>query len=480
MKSFILLVSLILSLSLDPSSSILIKSEPALKVSNPPKITEIFNIKTHKVYDIQGKLADLSLYDRVCSIISFYGPNKEHIIIGGLGARDVSKKYPYDDSYFEKNCIIRSKDGGKTWTALTPKGKTDRKVYGLSTNNKGVVIAVTGDRQHSCILSSTDYGLTWKVALSHSDLKKTKAALYNSYYSTSRNLFLIPVGDTTYTTSDGINFKKGEYNIPLARNGYVFEELDEIWFASQWGSTNLNVLKKGEKNYKKVLTSNARQYFSTVKYLGKGIFVALSYGYPGSVNKDLYAIKFVRKNNYLYLTIPHHNINSGMATMNIDKDSPMYSTMQNGLDIKVVDKDTIKVYQVGEDVTVSNIKLLIRVYEDQTMVPAYIYRSTDYGKTWSSKQVRGATFSHGIVWTRDIIHIGNGVLYINYAGDENTAEYECAMFLKSTDYGNTWKITNEIVGKNNSTLNAIYRSVVDVDGTIIAGAQNYGRILKFQ
>ena len=481
MKSFIILIFFGLSLSLNLPSFLLNKdAEKDLNISNPPKITEIFNIKTHKVYDIKGNLVDLSLYDRVCAIISFYGPNKEHIIIGGLGARDISKEYPYNDSYFEKNCIIRSADGGKTWTALTPKGKTDRKVYGLSTNNKGVVIAVTGDRQHSCILSSTDYGLTWKVALSNSDLKKTKVALYNSYYSKSRDLFLIPVGDATYTTSDGINFKKGEYNIPLARNGYVFEELDEIWIASQWGSTNLNVLKKGEKKFTKVLTSNDRQYFSTVKYLGKGIFIAMSYGYPGGKASDFYAIKFERVNNYLYLTIPHHNLNKGMVTMNISKDSPMYSTMQNGLDFEVVDKNIIKMYQIGEDITLTDIKLLIRVYEDQNMVKPYIYRSTDYGKTWNSKQLRGASFSHGVVWTRDIIHIGNGVLYMNFAGDENKAEYECAMFIKSNDYGENWELTNDIVGKDNSKLNAIYRSVVDVDGSIIAGAQNYGRILKFQ
>ena len=325
MKSFILLLLLAISLSvtLPPFLS------EHLTVVNSPKITELFNIKTHKVYDISGKLVDLSLFDRVSSIISFLGPNKEHIIIGGLGARDVSSAYPYDDSYLEKNCIIRSADGGKTWTALTPKGKTDRKVYGLSTNNKGVVVAVTGDRKHSCILSSTDYGLTWKVALTHKDLKSTKNALYNSYYSKRRDLFLIPVGDTTYTTSDGINFKSGEYNIPLARNGYVFEELDEIWFASQWGNYNLNVLRKGEKKYQKVITSKNKQFFSTVKYLGKGIFVAMSYGYPGSKGSDFYAIKFERVNNYLYLTIPHHGLNKGMVTMSIEKSSPMYSTMQN-------------------------------------------------------------------------------------------------------------------------------------------------------
>ena len=474
MNSLILLLlfSLTLALNLRPLS--LIQSEKELKIS------EIFNIKTHKVYNIKGSLVDLSLFDRVSSIISFLGPNKEHIIIGGLGARDVSTEFPYDDSYFEKNCIIRSSDGGKTWTALTPKGKTDRKVYGLSTNNKGVVIAVTGDRKHSCILSSTDYGLTWKVALSNTDLKKTKNALYNSYYSKSRDLFLIPVGDDTYTTSDGINFKKGEYNIPLARNGYVFEELDEIWFASQWGNTNLNVLRKGDKKYNAVLTSKNKQYFSTVKYLGKGIFIAMSYGYPGSKAKDLYAVNFERKNNYLYLTIPYHNLKSGMATMDIKDDSPMYSTMQNGLDFEVVNNNMIKMYQKGKDITLKGVNLLIRVYEDENMVKPFIYRSTDYGKTWKSKEIRGATFSHGIVWTRDIIHLGNGVLYMNFAGDENTAEYECAMFLKSTDYGETWNLTNDIVGKNNTKLNAIYRSVIDVDGSIIAGAQNYGRILKFE
>ena len=76
---------------------------------------------------------------------------------------------------------------------------------------------------------------------------------------------------------------------------------------------------------------------------------------------------------------------------------------------------------------------------------------TDYDKARSSKQIRGATFSDGIVWTR----------------------------VKSTDYGETWKIINDILGKNKSKLNVVYRSVSDVDGSVIAEAQNYARILKF-
>ena len=206
----------------------------------------------------------------------------------------------------------------------------------------------------------------------------------------------------------------------------------------------------------------------------------MSFGYPGSKSKYYTATAFERKNNYLYLTIPNHNLKKGMVTMNVKPDSPMYSTMQNGLDFKVVDNNIIKMYQEGNDVNIKSTKLLVRIYEDENMVKPFLYRSTDYGKTWSSKQIRGATFSHGIVWTRDILNLGNGLLYINFAGDENTAEYECAMFLKSTDYGETWEITNDILGKNKSKLNAIYRSVTDVDGSVIAGAQNYARILKFE
>lgn len=480
MKAILFLSFLSLSLNLTPSPY---KFEDSmnLDISNPPKIKEIFNMKTNSVHDINGMVVDLDLYDRVSSLISFYGPNKEHIIIGGLGARDYDNDtFPYNDTYFEKNCIIRSIDGGQTWTALTPKGKTDRKVYGLSTNNKGVVVAVTGDREHSCILSSVDYGLTWKVAISNEDLNYTEHELYNSYYSKSRDLFLIPVGDNiTYTTSDGINFSKGEYDLPLARNGYVFEELDEIWIASQWDTNYLNVLKPREKKYEKVLKSKNEQYFSTVKYLGNDIFVALSYTYPGSNKTDLYASKFERKNNYLFLTITNHNLTTGMVTMDIKKDSSMYSTMQNGLDFQVVDKDIIKMYQKGNDITVDNINLLIRVYKDEDMAKPYLYRSTDHGVTWKSKELRGATFSHGMVWSRDITYIGNGVLYMNFAGDENAPEYECAMIIKSTDYGQNWEITDDILGEGNEKLNAIYRSVVDIDGTIIAGAQGNGRILKF-
>ena len=115
-----------------------------------------------------------------------------------------------------------------------------------------------------------------------------------------------------------------------------------------------------------------------------------------------------------------------------------------------------------------------------------------------------------MIWSRDIIHIGNGVVYINFPGDENKAENECAMFIKSEDYGltwkinddilgdgnkaenecamfiksedygETWKITDDILGAGNEKINAVYRSITHVDGTILAGAQNYARILRLE
>ena len=94
MKYLVLLLVFSSIFSLNLRQTLSTESEKELNIS------EIFNIKTHEVYDIHGDLVDLSLYDRVCSIISFLGPNKEHIIIGGLGARDKSNTYPYDDFYF--------------------------------------------------------------------------------------------------------------------------------------------------------------------------------------------------------------------------------------------------------------------------------------------------------------------------------------------------------------------------------------------
>ena len=65
-------------------------------------------------------------------------------------------------------------------------------------------------------------------------------------------------------------------------------------------------------------------------------------------------------------------------------------------------------YQEGNDVNIKSTKLLVRIYKDENMVKPFLYRITDYGKTWSSKQIRGAAFSDGIIWTRDILNLGNG------------------------------------------------------------------------
>ena len=132
------------------------------------------------------------------------------------------------------------------------KRETVRKEYGLSTNNKVVVIAVIGDRGHSCILSSIDYGYNWKVVLSNYQLKNTKNTFYNSYYSKSRKLFLIPTEMVLILLMMVFILINEIMIILLTRNGYVFEELEQIWITSY---NFLSILKSWEYKYNKVLTS---------------------------------------------------------------------------------------------------------------------------------------------------------------------------------------------------------------------------------
>ena len=166
--------------------------------------------------------------------------------------------------------------------------------------------------------------------------------------------------------------------------------------------------------------------------------------------------------------------------MDIKSNSELYSTIQNGLELKLVDKNTIKMRQKGKNVVKKNVKIPIRIYTDSNMKKGTLYRSIDFGKNWKSVELRAAVYNCRMIWSRDIIHIGNGVVYINFPGDENKAENECAMFIKSEDYGETWKITDDILGAGNEKINAVYRSITHVDGTILAGAQNYARILRLE
>ncbi len=78
-----------------------------------------------------------------------------------------------------------------------------------------------------------------------------------------------------------------------------------------------------------------------------------------------------------------------------------------------------------------------------------LYRSIDFGKNWKSVELRAAVYNCRMIWSRDIIHIGNGVVCINFPGNENKAENEFVMFIKSEDYVKTWKINDDILGKGN-------------------------------
>ena len=107
-----------------------------------------------------------------------------------------------------------------------------------------------------------------------------------------------------------------------------------------------------------------------------------------------------------------------------------------------------------------------------------VYRSENYGKTWNLIKVPAITFTSLYGFSRDIINMGNGTLYIGAAGWENLPEYDCGMFLKSVDWGKTWTLTSDIVDEDNKGINAVYRSIKLNDGSLLLGCQNNCKLLK--
>lgn len=445
------------------------------KIESKLNIVQLFSKDKNKVYDENGNKVNLKNYDRVSSLVQFEGPNKENIIILGLGSPDKDSNFKVEDKYLVENSIIRSEDGGKTWKSITPKGKTDRKVYGMSHNGNGVVVAVTGDRGHGCILSSTDYGKTWTVRATTAEIGTS--AHYNSYYSKTRKIFIVPLNNNgeVMISQDGINFiKNKEYKLPLGRNGYVIDELEEIWIAA---NDKIAVLRKGEKIYETIYQISGG-VFSSFNYIGKGIMLACAYTPDSKLDYQKEAVFFERKNNILYLTIPYHGLSEGLLAYNIEKSSELYNPVQNGLEFTVIDKNTIKCVQYGKDIQKTKITLDVKIILKSGNAMIKVYRSENYGKTWNLIKVPAITFTSLYGFSRDIINMGNGTLYIGAAGWENLPEYDCGMFLKSVDWGKTWTLTSDIVDEDNKGINAVYRSIKLNDGSLLLGCQNNCKLLK--
>ncbi len=371
--------------------------------------------------------------------------------------------------------LIRSIDNGKTWTPISVTGITDRKTYGLSANAAGIVVAVTGDRGNPCIISSTDFGVTWATRVTTAQLGTT-GALYNSYWSEKRGLFIVPSANV-WTSADGVIWtKKTSYSIPVGRNGYIINNKgkEEIWVCRNSGG--LDVLREGTKSTVNIIPSETGLNLTSFRDLGKGVLLA-SAGFTETVTRtQKIATVLYRKDNILYLTINNHGLtNDYYISSNFPVGSTQYAVAQSGMPVKVVDINNICVYQYGPD--------LSKITGNYSFIAALgkgirIYRSPDYGNTWTSQIVRSVIYDQPDCWSRDFINLGNGRVVLGIGGFENYPDNNCGAFLLSVDYGKTWKITHHIAGKDNRKLHACYRSFVCEDGTVLAGCQNECRILR--
>ena len=67
------------------------------KIESKLNIVQLFSKDKNKVYDENGNKVNLKNYDRVSSLVQFEGPNKENIIILGLGSPDKDSNFKVED-----------------------------------------------------------------------------------------------------------------------------------------------------------------------------------------------------------------------------------------------------------------------------------------------------------------------------------------------------------------------------------------------
>jgi photosystem II stability/assembly factor-like uncharacterized protein len=114
-------------------------------------------------------------------------------------------------SFAPYKAIYTSTDSGNTWNPIhNPTGLTGSHLYMFGDNGNGVVIAGTGDIGNICLIRSSDYGQTWNVMLSNSQinaLARTSpiTSIFTAVYMGS-DRWLVPIKNLDTASESNIYF----------------------------------------------------------------------------------------------------------------------------------------------------------------------------------------------------------------------------------------------------------------------------------
>jgi PKD repeat protein len=325
----------------------------------------------------------------------------------------VAGKRSWND-YPPNIAIYRSTDYGLTWyTVPNPAGITGRHVYYFGQHNSRV-FAGTGDEGSACLMRSDNYGATWSVVLTTADLK----ALAGPSSRVMAVFTPVYMGGNRWLVNLR-NDETGSSPSPLCTSTsstctlYFLESLDD---GNTWHAFYPTGIDTSAR--KMILTSDG-----TLLYAGfvqnHGLYVSRDGGYS-----------FLKRSDFLAF--------AGMADLG------------NG------------VYLAGT-----------YAYPPDAIS---IYKSNDYGETWSQKKTITLPTAPGYI--RTIIKVADDLVIAYASCSEFSQSDRCAEAYMSRDGGDTWTDLGPAFIGPYGNMNAIYDTVMVKPGTFIATAQPDSNILR--
>jgi len=376
--------------------------------------------------------------------------------------------------------IFRSTDHGRTWSPTAePSGYSGKHVYFFGKNNKtGIIITGTGDTGNPCLLRSKDKGKTWSVVLTPSHAASLAGCDPRAIFSPlwmGGNRWIACLRTTSGGASHIIESNDdGENWHSLSTTGLhagcrrmIYTSSGHILcggvFADDGHTPGLYLSQdKGHTWMKMVDNIKA---FAGMAELPKGIYLAGTMNYLQNVPTAIAKAK--RQNNRVYVTMKQNLVGVkdgsciGIASM---ADSSM--NVHPCAKIKLINSKSFSYENSGPDVSERSESKAVILPDD----PCAIYRSKDAGATWT--KVATLSVYSLMTYVREIRYLGNGLVYAFLAANENEWDDRALEVYRSSDYGATWSHVKEdiYVGKY-GRLNSVYQTALTDKNILVAATQ---------